>query len=510
MDPNVFRFPAPYSGMNFPKERAPPYMTSEGLLMPAHMQPPPMYGPRGSTIPPKFLPKHGRKNFHQQKREFYCETCDYDFKSQIDLERHISEHQQCGVDGCSFIGHPRILPKHIEQQHKSGLYDKLKNVTTPEEIEKWKEERRKRYPTQANVALRQQAQEERLKRGERLEGNKSRFGRRDDREKCRTHEKPNNEKNKKRRRVRKRRHEEKSEVRSGVQDQVPEKDDSEDDCVIKKFKGTSTLPEYSRPEVKKKKPKNALSCLAGLYGSDSDASSTVETEDEVESESKNVANVNTPTAESPTNQCNISSDEDDHIENPTELLDILSCKQNVSFPANDKEQKDVSPEEMVNDNLSKVENHLHSTNPDSGIDEANSPKSKEHIQLKDSVQDPEPEQSDSDDQQEEVPFEKTVETFDENEVEPNNEDAKEETTDKKSRKRTRRRKAQNGDEQPGNSTTKKQKRQSGLDYSKLRYRRQNTMLEKLLQPDIIHERNVLLQCVRYVVQNNFFGIGQPK
>lgn len=30
---------------------------------------------------------------------------------------------------------------------------------------------------------------------------------------------------------------------------------------------------------------------------------------------------------------------------------------------------------------------------------------------------------------------------------------------------------------------------------------------QLLAPDIRHERNVLLQCVRYVVKNNFFGLG---
>lgn len=31
-----------------------------------------------------------------------------------------------------------------------------------------------------------------------------------------------------------------------------------------------------------------------------------------------------------------------------------------------------------------------------------------------------------------------------------------------------------------------------------------TLLEKLLNNEIRHERNVILQCVRYVVQNNFF------
>ncbi|MED6238968.1 hypothetical protein ATANTOWER_032948 [Ataeniobius toweri] len=36
--------------------------------------------------------------------------------------------------------------------------------------------------------------------------------------------------------------------------------------------------------------------------------------------------------------------------------------------------------------------------------------------------------------------------------------------------------------------------------------RRATLLEMLLAPDIRHERNVLLQCVRYVVHNQFFGL----
>lgn len=35
-------------------------------------------------------------------------------------------------------------------------------------------------------------------------------------------------------------------------------------------------------------------------------------------------------------------------------------------------------------------------------------------------------------------------------------------------------------------------------------RRKVTLLEKLLEKEIIEERNVILQCVRYVVSNNFF------
>uniref|UniRef100_A0A1B6E3R7 Uncharacterized protein n=1 Tax=Clastoptera arizonana TaxID=38151 RepID=A0A1B6E3R7_9HEMI len=34
-------------------------------------------------------------------------------------------------------------------------------------------------------------------------------------------------------------------------------------------------------------------------------------------------------------------------------------------------------------------------------------------------------------------------------------------------------------------------------------RRRHTLLEKLLKKEITHERNVILQCIRFVVQNNF-------
>jgi len=52
------------------------------------------------------------------------------------------------------------------------------------------------------------------------------------------------------------------------------------------------------------------------------------------------------------------------------------------------------------------------------------------------------------------------------------------------------------------------KRNLGLNYKRARLMtKQNTMLSKLLETDIRHERNVLLQCVRYVCERNFFGIG---
>lgn len=51
------------------------------------------------------------------------------------------------------------------------------------------------------------------------------------------------------------------------------------------------------------------------------------------------------------------------------------------------------------------------------------------------------------------------------------------------------------------------KKSSGLNYMRARQlNNQNTMLSKLLEREIRHERNVLLQCVRYVCEKNFFDL----
>nr|CAH7744488.1 unnamed protein product [Callosobruchus chinensis] len=62
-------------------------------------------------------------------------------------------------------------------QHATGLYDKIRNINTPQDIAKWIEERKKRFPNKENIVKRQQEVEERWKRGERITANDNRFGR---------------------------------------------------------------------------------------------------------------------------------------------------------------------------------------------------------------------------------------------------------------------------------------------------------------------------------------------
>jgi hypothetical protein len=104
----------------------------------------------------------------------HCELCDEDFESEAALHKHESEHQTCGLEGCTFTAHPKVgngsnadfliknvstyfksyvqcetnnifqqLEDHIFHLHASGLYQRMQTGDTAEEIEKWKADRRK-------------------------------------------------------------------------------------------------------------------------------------------------------------------------------------------------------------------------------------------------------------------------------------------------------------------------------------------------------------------------------
>lgn len=79
----------------------------------------------------------------QQFLPFSCDRCDRSFKSKELLDQHISEHIPCGINGCKFVAHPKIVEKHIQMQHETGLAEQIMRLTTPEEIEKWRAERKR-------------------------------------------------------------------------------------------------------------------------------------------------------------------------------------------------------------------------------------------------------------------------------------------------------------------------------------------------------------------------------
>lgn len=91
--------------------------------------------------------------------------------------KHVAQHRTCGIDGCTFVAHEKVVEKHIEMQHITGLYQRIKKTNTPEDIANWIAERKRRYPSKENIEKRQKEQQEMLKRGERLSKPKNRFDR---------------------------------------------------------------------------------------------------------------------------------------------------------------------------------------------------------------------------------------------------------------------------------------------------------------------------------------------
>lgn len=366
-----------------------------------------------------------------RSRELFCETCDRDFRSVDQLAEHRQQHQRCGIDGCLFEAHEAMVSKHIQQQHSSGLYDKIKNLTSPEEIAKWREERRKRFPTKQNMVMRQQIQEAKQKRGERLEDSKSRFGQKGDRRTgagggapaagaAKRDASADGAPSKKRRRKRKPAgNQERKEKQDALQDASVGKEVVTNGSLIM-FGGTDSMKNYKRP---REAQTNALSGLLGAYGSDDSESS--------EEDVPTTIVIDMPAVESP-EIVGLVPETIREQSAPTEHL----AEPEIPIDANDED----APEEASVQRVSDL--------PD--------------IDDQPIVARPPPQQ-------------------------------------KKSRPAHEEHRA----------PRKPPKPTASLDLSR-RYRNQNTMLEKLLQKDIRHERNVLLQCVRYVVDNQFFGIGQPK
>ncbi|XP_067626051.1 FMR1-interacting protein NUFIP1 [Eurosta solidaginis] len=552
--PQKFLLPSPsfLKKSQSPPTAKPHFLTPSGMTLHARHQPPPMYGKRGAPYPGKFL-----KNTHNNNRSAkfetssatepannnggqYCEACDMELLSMDDLRRHKSQHEKCPVDTCNYRGHPSVMDNHVTNLHNSGLFDSTKRLSTPEEIAAWREERRRRYPTVENTIMRQKAKEQREKRGERLGGNKSRFGKYEDRKRAQDNtkrtsrsqnEKPiqntrhhknnmhnNHHNTKRRKREEQQKLEEKKQnekiakikfvnPESDSKNVVREREEEQRSCGgVKMFEGTSTLVGYQHLKPKKVKETNVLSSLLGMYGSDEDSEgddSENEASENGGNDDSTIENTNTKTSDvksaSSCSQMLEALVHNETLEKQThgKLINDVTSKEPISTSESDHVTSPI--EHTVESNVDALASNIYKNDED--IDNGDPDAPTEAISSlkidKKSEGNREPIFSD-DEAPDEAPIARSSDI----------------PTPTKRTQPIKNNEASTSDLAPAVKRSKTdqlarcRQQKSGLDYRKARLRKQNTLLEKLLEPEIRHERNVLLQCVRYVCENKFFGIGE--
>ncbi|KAM9820914.1 FMR1-interacting protein NUFIP1 [Neosynchiropus ocellatus] len=106
---------------------------------------------------------HGKRNKKEPEYPFFCDTCDRGFKNNEKYGEHMAQHVKCSVPDCSFAAHEKIVSIHWRNNHAPGK--RRIKLDTPEEISKWREERRRNYPTLRNIEKKMKVMDEREKTG---------------------------------------------------------------------------------------------------------------------------------------------------------------------------------------------------------------------------------------------------------------------------------------------------------------------------------------------------------
>ncbi|XP_072936654.1 FMR1-interacting protein NUFIP1 [Epargyreus clarus] len=390
-------------------------------------------------------------NFTSNNEEHWCETCDRGFHTIQLLENHKQQHQKCNIDGCQFIAHPKVITKHIQMQHSTGLFKKISKLDNPEEIKKWREERKKKYPTKENIEKKTAEIKEKINRGEKMALKHNRDNKFHRTEQG-TKRKYSNENN----------HRQKIKRRFGTNEST-QVNKSKTPVVVNK----KPLPQTIKKIVPSEDDKRSLKPFTGILHLLDD------TEDNDESEE-------------PQN-CDSIEDDEYTVEEciqvnnsaPSEplvcgALSSLICSYECSDDEQETEEQITNTEVKHNNPTETCNTPIHTENQD---------KPQNSICTLTIIS-----KSDDDDSgPEETKVVKETDIVSTADVPNSNKACPNTEKPKRAEKRTI-----------------QDNRHNRNNLKKFKPKLPSTLLEKLLQNEIRQERNIILQCIRYVVNNNYF------
>ncbi|XP_064103317.1 FMR1-interacting protein NUFIP1-like [Macrobrachium nipponense] len=390
--------------------------------------------------------------YTHNRKPLTCGPCNRTFYSQQRMDEHVKEHVDCPFPECKLSAHIKVIDQHINNQHMLINFEALQI-----DDETWIAERKKRFPTSQRAELRRAEQMAKLKRGEKLGVNKKPFNKdKGFRNKRGREGKQITNKDTKCQNA-------PSEVDS-VTHNVDEKSSKSRDSIEAKKTGLRDGAERGKNnfggnvEVKrakfedrrsKKRPRlenpPRPSIDVDLYESDEEALGVPPfkgTRHFYESVGEvNYFSLNNLSKNSPEKEFVISDDEEWEEEKKIDGKMVLGGALGTLMGAYSDSEDEVADEPNI-----KVNN-------------------KDFVATTEQMSEPK----------------KVTENL-------VNQSSKEEN----SRARTKRR---------PRTHSKRSKKPINI---QRRPRRRKPLLERLLQADIIHERNIILQCVRYIVENNFF------
>ena len=107
----------------------------------------------------------------------YCEMCDKEMNSLSAYDAHCASHESCTVPGCDFKASKRVVQAHFHSVHGQYQGSGYKTIdiegqkfcvlmgTDVKEVEQWREERRKKFPTAIKQMLRDEVKDQLLEAG---------------------------------------------------------------------------------------------------------------------------------------------------------------------------------------------------------------------------------------------------------------------------------------------------------------------------------------------------------